>query len=64
MTTVLTPLERDLLEALELTQRMIGEALPKFDWGKSFLDANALDLLNRTPIRVHNAIARAKGATP
>ncbi|MCP5004534.1 MAG: hypothetical protein GY941_11445 [Planctomycetes bacterium] len=53
----------ELVEALELTERLITEALPKFDWGKSALDANAIELLNTVPSKVTNAIAKAKGQT-
>lgn len=52
-----------MLEALKLVQRMIDEALPKFDWGKSVLDANAIRLLNETPSVVKSAIAAATKET-
>jgi hypothetical protein len=51
----------DLVKALRLTQRMFDEALPKFDWGKSALDANAIQLLNEAPIAVSAAIRKATG---
>ena len=51
---------RDARVALLLVQRLCDEALPKFDWGASALDANAIDLLNRVP----NAIAQALGVAP
>ncbi len=51
----------DLLAALRLTKRMIDEALPKFNWGASALDANALMLLNETPSAVNAAISKAEG---
>ena len=35
--------------ALELVCRLCDEALPKFNWGASALDANAIDLLNKAP---------------
>ena len=44
------------LEALTLVQRVFDEALPKFNWGASALDGNAIDLLNRGPIAVHAAL--------
>jgi hypothetical protein len=54
--------ERDeLLEALKQTQRLIDEALPKFNWGNSALDANAISLLNSVPLAVNAAIAKAEG---
>ncbi|APL99190.1 nucleotide pyrophosphohydrolase [Bordetella phage MW2] len=36
-------------EALKRAVRLFEEALPKFDWGKSALDANAIQLLNEVP---------------
>lgn len=44
--------------ALTLAKRMCDEALPKFDWGASALDANAIDLLNRTPAAIKQALTR------
>jgi hypothetical protein len=49
--------------ALEQCQRLIDEALPKFNWGASALDANAISLLNDVPIAVHLALRKAKGTT-
>lgn len=51
----------DLLEALEGCMKLFDEALTKFNWGASALDANAIDLLNSVPIKVARAIAKAKG---
>lgn len=45
-------------ETLSLCKRMIDEALPKFNWAKSALDANAIDLLNRASIAVPIALAK------
>ena len=45
-----------LRAALQLTKRLIYEALPKFDWGKSALDANAISLLNEVPAAVNAAL--------
>ena len=45
--------------ALQLVQRMNKEALPKFDWAASFLDANAIDLLNRAQMAVDAALTGA-----
>jgi len=47
------------LYALELAHRAFQEALPKFDWGASALDANAIDLLNRAPLVVARALDAA-----
>ena len=51
----------DMLEALKLCKRLIDEALPKFNWAKSALDANAIQLLNEVPKTVNNAIQKAEG---
>jgi hypothetical protein len=51
----------DLLAALLAARRLFAEALPRFDWGRSALDANAIQLLNEVPIMVEAAIANAKG---
>ena len=50
----------DLLAALRLAQRLFDEALPKFNWGASALDANAIRLLNEVPIAVRKAIMKAE----
>ena len=44
-------------DALQAAQRLFKEALPKFNWGASFLDANAIRLLNEVPAKVDAAIA-------
>lgn len=59
-------LERQLAEAkkdseqsgtaLKAAKRLFDEALPKFNWGASFLDANAIQLLNSVPDQVARAI--------
>lgn len=46
--------------ALQMTERLINEALPKFNWGASNLDANAIKLLNEVPGIVRAAIQRTK----
>lgn len=43
--------ERAFLQTL----RLFEEALPKFNWGASALDANAIQLLNETPGLVRHA---------
>lgn len=40
-------------EALADCKRLFDEALPKFNWGASALDANAIKLLNDVPIKVN-----------
>ena len=47
-------------DALQAAQRLFEEALPKFNWGASFLDANAIQLLNEVPAKVNAAIKAAK----
>lgn len=42
--------------ALERTQKLFDEALPKFNWAASFLDANAIRLLNEVPGEVRAAL--------
>lgn len=42
--------------ALMQCRRMFDEALPKFDWAKANLDANAIQLLNETPNVVDRAL--------
>jgi hypothetical protein len=51
----------ELEGALRLQKEMQDYALPKFDWGKSFLDAKAIDLLNRSAIAVDAALAGTQG---
>ena len=43
-------------EVLRDCQRLFKEALPKFDWGRSPLDANAIQLLNTVPGKVRNIL--------
>lgn len=42
--------------------RLFKEALPKFNWGASALDANAIQLLNEVPGEVAKAMKALKGA--
>jgi hypothetical protein len=52
--------QEEMLLALTAAQRLFDEALPKFNWGASFLDANAIQLLNEVPTQVRNAINEAE----
>jgi len=52
----------EILETLEQVNRLYEEALPKFNWGASALDANAIDLLNTTGIRVTRLLSKLKSA--
>lgn len=51
-----TPADKGIMAA-----KMENEALPKFNWGASALDANAIRLLNEVPAKVRTAIAKAEG---
>lgn len=51
----------ELLAALRDAQRLCKEALPRFNWGGSALDNNAIRLLNEVPARIDAAIAKAEG---
>jgi len=50
----------EMLKALKAVDRLFKEAHPKFNWGASFLDANAITLLNEVPLQVRDAIERAE----
>ena len=50
--------EAELL-ALKMADRLCKEALPKFNWGASALDANAIKLLNEVPGLISAAIQGA-----
>ena len=50
-----------LVHALERAERLFNEALPKFNWGASALDANAIALLNEVPREVRAALVLIKG---
>ena len=49
-----------LREALKAADKLCNEALPKFNWGKSALDANAIRLLNEVPGMIRNALNKGK----
>ena len=46
--------------ALKAAERLFKEAHPKFNWGASFLHANAISLLNEVPLQVRAAIEKAE----
>lgn len=48
------------MSTLLLARRLFDEALPKFNWGASFLDANAIELLNRAPGAILAALEKAE----
>lgn len=45
------------IEALRRCKRLFDEALPKFNYGASFLDANAIALLNEVPSEVNAVLS-------
>lgn len=51
----------ELVAALNAAKKLFDEALPKFNWGASALDANAIRLLNEVPLVVQAAIASVEG---
>ena len=53
-----------VIKALEQCERLFNEALPKFNWANSPLDANAIRLLNETPGLVQKALAEARKPNP
>lgn len=49
--------ERDRLRAAAVrAKQLFDEALPKFNWGASCLDANAITLLNEVPGEIAAAL--------
>lgn len=53
---------REIVRALERADRLCKEALPKFNWGASALDANAIALLNEVPIEIRAALPATRTA--
>lgn len=51
----------EMIVALTRVERLIKEAISKFNWGASALDANAIALLNEVPREVHAAILKFRG---
>lgn len=49
--------EHHSLQTLRRVKRLIDEALPKFNWGTSALDGNAIQLLNEVPCQVDRMIS-------
>jgi hypothetical protein len=49
-----------LVDALIQSKRLIEEALPKFNWGASFLGGDEIAILNETPGIIGRALAIAK----
>lgn len=56
MSAVTLGMLREAVSALQLADRLCKEALPKFNWAASALDANAIDLLNRAPAAIEKVI--------
>lgn len=59
-----TPTYEELVAFVRLAKRLHDEALPKFDWGRSALDANAISLLNESGLQVDRLVARMNNAEP
>ncbi len=55
-TTAIWDYVDELRAALRAADTLFDEALPKFDWGRSALDANAIALLNQVPDKVKRAL--------
>ncbi len=51
---------RILVSALERADRLCREALPRFNWGASALDANAITLLNEVPNEIRAALKEVR----
>lgn len=51
----------EMVAALVRVERLIKEAISKFNWGASALDANAIALLNEVPKEVHTALLKVRG---
>lgn len=45
-----------MAEALTRSVELFDKALPKFNWGASFLDAEAITLLNEVPVQARVAL--------
>lgn len=46
----------EIVQALQAADACFTQALPKFNWGASFLDAEAIHHLNTAPIKVKKAL--------
>lgn len=46
----------EVVQALQAAHDCFTQALPKFNWGASFLDAEAIQHLNTAPIKVKQAL--------
>lgn len=56
--------DREVKLALIKADRLCKEALPKFNWGASALDANAIEILNETPALIADALASLNQEEP
>lgn len=55
----MTQVNRKMRKALTAALRLCDEALPKFNWAASALDANAIQLLNEVPGQIREALGKA-----
>lgn len=58
------PSRQELIDALRAAAKLIDIALPKFNWGASWLDADAIRLLNEVPIKIRNVLTEAGALSP
>jgi hypothetical protein len=58
---ILEARQEAMVEGLEAAMELIEKALPKFNWGASALDADAIALLNEVPQKVRHALRAAAG---
>ncbi len=54
--------EPKVYDAVSIAHRLCREALPKFNWGASALDSNAITLLNRAPSVIEDALIELERA--
>lgn len=52
----------DLLNACKAMQDLLTQMSERIDWGKTFLDAKTIRLMNDVPIEARRAIEKARGA--
>lgn len=58
LSNAVLPTYSELVAALRDAHRLNTEALPKFNWGASALDGNAIRLLNEAPGSVQRVLRR------
>jgi hypothetical protein len=48
----------EIMDTLWLCKKLVDEALPKFNWGASALDAEAIQILNEAPKVLNTTLDR------